>query len=107
MESVIGVLVCATVLEIARNVRNPYLHTFRIGTHWVLAFLLSTGCLACWCPALIHAQNRRRVNYLNTHGVPDPERERLCGIDSLPYGLLEACFHMGWILQVSYLMLSS
>lgn len=104
MESVNGALVCAAVVEIARNVRNVHAHTFRVITHWVLVFLLSTGCLACFCPALIHAQNRRRVNYLNTHGVPDPERERLCGTDSLLYGLLEACFHMGWILQVSHLM---
>ncbi|KIM42590.1 hypothetical protein M413DRAFT_444295 [Hebeloma cylindrosporum] len=60
----------------------------------------SKCCLACWCPALAHAQNRRRVNYLNAHGVPDPERDRICGIESLPYALLEACCHMGWILQV-------
>ena len=70
----------------------------------MLAVILSTGCLAFACPALIHAQNRRRVNYLNTHGVPDPERERLFGTDSIAYSLLECCCHMGWVLQVSRLI---
>jgi hypothetical protein len=69
-------------------------------------FCLSTGCLACWCPCLAHAQNRRRLDYLNTNGVPDPDRNRTTGGGSGLYAVLEVACGMGWILQVSHLMFS-
>ncbi|KIM42593.1 hypothetical protein M413DRAFT_444299 [Hebeloma cylindrosporum] len=57
-------------------------------------------CLACCCPCLAHAQNRRRLDYLNTNGVPDPDRHRVTGQDSLLYALVEVACDMGWILQI-------
>jgi len=108
MESGIGALVCWTVLEISRNVRvdDSNLHTLRIGIQrtWLSLFCPSTGCLACWCPCLAHDQNRRRLDYLNIHGVPDPDRHKHVGCESMLYGVLEVACDLGWILQVSRLI---
>ena len=71
-----------------------------------LVFCFSIGCLACWCPCFAHAQNRRRLDYLNTHGVPDPDRNQHTGGEALLYGIVEVACELGWILQVSRLMLS-
>jgi hypothetical protein len=102
MENGNGALVCWTALGIAINVRDSHFHILKIGAQWSLGF--SIGCLACWCPCLAHAQNRRRLDYLNTNGVPDPDRNRITGGDSVLYAVIEVACDMGWILQVSRLM---
>lgn len=98
----IGALGCWAVLRIAINVRYSHFHILRIGAHLRLSF--SKGCLACWCPCLAHAQNRRRLDYLNINGVPDPNRNQITDKDSLLYAILEVACDMGWILQVSLLV---
>jgi len=62
------------------------------------------GCLACWCPCLLHSQNRRRLESLNTTGLPDPHRDQLVAGDSWFYALIEVGCDMGWILQVRCLV---
>ncbi|KAF8801119.1 PLAC8-domain-containing protein [Phlegmacium glaucopus] len=57
-------------------------------------------CLACWCPCLAHAQNRRRLEHLNTQGIPDPQREDIVVGDGLLYAVVELACDMGWILQI-------
>ncbi|PPQ85919.1 hypothetical protein CVT25_014796 [Psilocybe cyanescens] len=58
-------------------------------------------CLACWCPCLAHGQNRRRLQYLNVNGVPDPDRRRIIAEgDSILYACIEVACDMGWILQI-------
>jgi len=104
MDSGIGALVCSVVVG---NASYVYSSLSRLQNWCSMAVLFLTGCLACWCPGVIHAQNRRRVEYLNVHGIPEPERKRLFGTDSILYALLECCGHMGWILQVSCLISSS
>jgi len=104
MDSGIGALACAVAVGNASYVCNSHFHALQNWCSMRALFLRSTGCLACWCPGVIHAQNRRRVEYLNVHGIPEPERHRLFGTDSILYALLECCGHMGWILQVSCLM---
>ncbi|KAJ3503283.1 hypothetical protein NLJ89_g8501 [Agrocybe chaxingu] len=61
---------------------------------------VDTYCLACWCPCLAHAHNRRRLLYLNAHGVPHPNREQVVEGDSVIYAAFEAFFGAGWLLQV-------
>ncbi|KAF9037077.1 PLAC8 family-domain-containing protein [Panaeolus papilionaceus] len=63
---------------------------------------INTCCLACWCPCLAHAKNRRRLDHLNRHGVPDPNRrEIVASEDSVVYLLLEVACDMGWIMQIA------
>ncbi|CAA7268707.1 unnamed protein product [Cyclocybe aegerita] len=62
---------------------------------------ISTCCLACWCPCLAHAQNRRRLDHLNATGMPDPNRDRIVAGDSLVYAIIEVACDMGWILQIA------
>ncbi|KAF9560042.1 PLAC8-domain-containing protein [Agrocybe pediades] len=61
---------------------------------------MNTCCLACWCPCLAHGRNRRRLDYLNQNGVPDPNRESVAGEDSVIYAIIEVACDMGWILQI-------
>jgi hypothetical protein len=58
------------------------------------------GCCACWCPCLLHARNRRRLDHLNTQGLPDPHRDQFVVKDSWVYALIEVACDAGWILQV-------
>ncbi|KIM42594.1 hypothetical protein M413DRAFT_444301 [Hebeloma cylindrosporum] len=59
-------------------------------------------CLLAWCcPCLAHGRNRRRLNHLNMHGVPDPDRRRVTAGDSIVYAALEAACNMGWLLQIA------
>ncbi|KAF9037082.1 PLAC8 family-domain-containing protein [Panaeolus papilionaceus] len=63
---------------------------------------ISTTCLACWCPCLAHAKNRRRLDYLNRHGAPDPQRHRILGSEEgVAYLFLDCMCNMGFILQVA------
>ncbi|KAF8148849.1 PLAC8 family-domain-containing protein [Crassisporium funariophilum] len=62
---------------------------------------INTCCLACWCPCLAHAKNRRRLDHLNTHGIPDPNRNTVIGGDSLIFAIAEVACDMGWILQIA------
>ncbi|KAF8996340.1 PLAC8 family-domain-containing protein [Cyathus striatus] len=57
-------------------------------------------CLGTWCPCLLHARNKRRLEHLNTQGTPHPNRHDVCNGDSCVYGLIEVAFDMGWILQI-------
>ncbi|KDR71148.1 hypothetical protein GALMADRAFT_159641 [Galerina marginata CBS 339.88] len=89
-----------------RNVHNlPYDNDGK--RDWSFGILsclgdVDTCCLACWCPCLAHGKNRRRLEYLNVNGVPDPDRNRVvAGGDSLLYACLEVACDVGWILQIS------
>jgi hypothetical protein len=48
----------------------------------------------------MHGRNLRRLEHLNTHGLPDPRRDQYVVRDSLVYGVIELACDMGWILQV-------
>jgi len=102
MVSGIGALVSTTVLRKARNVRDLHLRIY--GTAF---YFRSTGCLSFWCPCLVHAQNRRRLDYLTVNGVPDPERNQVTAEGGLFYGFLEVACDLGFILQVGRLVFSS
>jgi len=102
MVSGIGALVSTTVLRKARNVRDSHFHIY--GTPF---YFISTGCLSFWCPCLVHAQNRRRLDYLTVNGVPDPDRNKVTAEGSMFYGFLEVACDLGFILQVGRLMLLS
>ena len=102
----LGVLVYLAALGIAVNVSilvaEEMLHPWLSLSH--LPSLI--GCLATWCPCLAHAQNRRRVDHLNTQGYPDPRRNDIVAGDSVLYAVLDVMWDMGWVLQVRGVSLS-
>ncbi|PFH45932.1 hypothetical protein AMATHDRAFT_92395, partial [Amanita thiersii Skay4041] len=61
----------------------------------------STCCLAMYCPCIVHAQNKRRLQHLNEHGTPHPERGDICSSDSWTYFCIEALCDASWILQIA------
>ncbi|PFH47899.1 hypothetical protein AMATHDRAFT_66586 [Amanita thiersii Skay4041] len=60
-------------------------------------------CLMAWfCPCMVYAQVKQRLEYLNQRGIPDPERGGSgCNGDCMVHGLLSACLGIGWVLQIS------
>ncbi|KIJ93211.1 hypothetical protein K443DRAFT_112381 [Laccaria amethystina LaAM-08-1] len=62
---------------------------------------IGTCCLAWWCPCLAHARNKRRLDHLEAHGTPDPERGVRCSSDGWIYACIEFSCNMGWALQVA------
>ena len=65
---------------------------------------LQRGALSRSC--LAHAQNRRRINHLNTQGYPDPRRDDIVIRDSVLDVVLDVMWGMGWILQLRGISLS-
>ncbi|TFK17997.1 PLAC8-domain-containing protein [Coprinopsis marcescibilis] len=61
---------------------------------------MKTCCLATWCPCLAYSRNKRRFEHLETHGIPDPERDAVCGGDGWVYSLVEFACDLGWVLQM-------
>ena len=72
----------------------------------ILTDRVSIGCLACWCPCLVHSRNQKRLDHLNTQGYPDPKRDEIVMGDNLFYGVVEATLNMGW-LQVVQVRISN
>ncbi|KAF8638769.1 hypothetical protein AX17_001965 [Amanita inopinata Kibby_2008] len=60
----------------------------------------ATCCMAMWCPCIIHAQNRRRLDHLNNQGIPDPDRNEICTSDGWTYFCVQALCDVGWVMQI-------
>jgi len=88
-----------------RNVRGlPYDEEGnREWSHGLLDCLgdVDACCLACCCPCLAHGRNRRRLDHLEAHGVPDPYRQSVSAGDSIVYAVLNMTYNLGWLLQIS------
>ncbi|TFK71584.1 PLAC8-domain-containing protein [Pluteus cervinus] len=59
-------------------------------------------CFKAWCcPCVTFAQNKRRLEYLDRQGIPDPEHggEFVSG-DCWLHTFLTCCFNAGWVLQI-------
>jgi hypothetical protein len=60
-----------------------------------------TGVFACCCPCVVYAQNKQRLEYLNSKGVPDPKHGGgCCSCDCWVHGLITGFCGLGWIMQV-------
>ncbi|KAF9456953.1 PLAC8 family-domain-containing protein [Collybia nuda] len=59
-------------------------------------------CVLAWCcPCVVYAQNKQRLEHLNSKGTPDPERGGgFCSGDCWVHGLITGCCGLGWILQL-------
>ncbi|KIL64764.1 hypothetical protein M378DRAFT_186648 [Amanita muscaria Koide BX008] len=60
-----------------------------------------TCCFAYLCPCMVYSQVKHRLEYLNTHGRPDPNHGG-SGFDGdcFLHGCLTFCLGAGWILQI-------
>ncbi|TFK59454.1 PLAC8-domain-containing protein [Pluteus cervinus] len=59
-------------------------------------------CIVSWfCPCIVYAQNKRRLEYLERNGVPDPEHGGdACSGDCCLHLTITGCCGLGWLLQI-------
>ncbi|KAF8635773.1 hypothetical protein AX17_003860 [Amanita inopinata Kibby_2008] len=59
-------------------------------------------CMLSWCcPCMVYSKVKRRAEYLNTHGKPDPEQGGSgCDGDCMLHCCLTGIFGAGWVLQI-------
>jgi Cys-rich protein (TIGR01571 family) len=94
---------------------NPYVHrrpgnsyqydtvVIRDWSHGLLDCCSDCGtcCLATWCPCMVYQQVKRRLDYLQLNGRPDPQHGGGgCGADCCIFVCMDLCFCLGFVLQV-------
>jgi hypothetical protein len=59
------------------------------------------GWLACFCPCMVYASNKRRLEHLTKYDIPEPTRlGGICGSDCLIHAVLIVLSY-GWSMQAS------
>ncbi|KAJ7065305.1 PLAC8-domain-containing protein [Mycena amicta] len=57
-----------------------------------------TCCYSCWCPCIVHGQNKQRIQHLEDQGSPNPD-VGCCSGSCWAHCCLTSFFGVGFILQ--------
>jgi hypothetical protein len=65
-------------------------------------FFCISGCAALWCPCIIYARNKKRIEHLYVEEKVHPKGGGTCSDDCAIHACMSTLCLFGWAIQVSF-----